>query len=47
MMRKWSDRPACLLPGRFGYHLKRFVKAGDIEGPVTIARGARTNTTAK
>ena len=47
MMRKWSDRPIWRLPGSFGYHLNRFVRAGDIEGPVRIARGARTNTTAK
>jgi len=31
MMRKWIERPICRLPGRFGYHLKRFVSAGDIE----------------
>ena len=47
MTRKWSDRPICRLPGSFGYHLNRFVKAGDIEGPVRIARGAKTNTTPK
>ena len=47
MMRKWSDRPICRLPGSFGYHVNRFVKAGDIEGPVRIASGARMNTTPK
>ena len=47
MTRKWSDRPIWRLPGSFGYHVKRFVKAGDIEGPVRIASGARTNTTPK
>jgi hypothetical protein len=47
MTRKWSERPTCRLPGRLGYHLKRFVSAGDIEGPVRMARGARPNTTAK
>ena len=36
---KWIDRPICRLPGSFGYHLKRFVNAGDIEGPVRIASG--------
>ncbi len=45
--KKWSDRPVCRLPGSFGYHLKRFVKAGDIDGPVRIAKGAMTKTTAK
>ena len=45
MMRKWSDRPIWRLPGSFGYHGNRFVRAGDIDGPVRIARGARTNTT--
>lgn len=29
MMRKWSDRPICRLPGSPGYQGKRFVKAGD------------------
>ena len=47
MMRKWIDRPICRLPGSFGYHVNRAVKAGDIEGPVRIASGARTNTTPK
>ena len=47
MMRKWSDRPICRLPGSFGYHWKRLVRAGDIEGPVTMARGARTKTAVK
>ena len=47
MMRKWIDRPICRLPGSLGYHVNRAVKAGDIDGPVSIARGARTNTTPK
>jgi hypothetical protein len=47
MTRKWSERPTCRLPGSFGYHVKRLVSAGDIEGPVRMARDARTNTTAK
>ena len=47
MTKKWSERPTWRLPGSFGYHLKRFVSAGDIEGPVRIASGTRTNTTAK
>ena len=47
MMRKWIDRPTWRLPGSFGYHANRFVKAGDIDGPVSIASGARTNTTPK
>jgi hypothetical protein len=47
MTRKWSERPTCRLPGSFGYHLKRFVSAGDMEGPVRIARGARMKTTPK
>ena len=47
MMRKWIDRPTWRLPGSFGYHGNRAVKAGDIDGPVSIARGARTNTTPK
>jgi hypothetical protein len=47
MTRKWIDRPTWRLPGSFGYHVNRAVKAGDIEGPVNIARGARRNTTPK
>ena len=47
MVRKWSDRPICRFPGSFGNHRNRLVRAGDIEGPVRIARGARTNTAAK
>jgi hypothetical protein len=47
MMRKWIERPTWRLPGSFGYHVNRAVNAGDIEGPVSIARGARTNTTPK
>ena len=41
MTRKWSERPIWRLPGRFGYHLKRFVSAGDIEGPVRMASGCQ------
>jgi hypothetical protein len=47
MMRKWIERPICRLAGNFGYHLNRLVKAGDIADPVSIARGARTNTAPK
>ena len=41
MMRKWSDRPICRLPGSFGYHVNRAVKAGDIEGPVSDRQGGQ------
>jgi len=41
------DAPTWRLPGSFGYDANRAVKAGDIEGPVKIARGARRNTTPK
>ena len=47
MIKKWIDRPIWRLPGSFGYHPNRAVKAGDIEGPVSIARGANRNTTPK
>jgi hypothetical protein len=44
---KWSDRPICRLPGNLGYHEKRTVSAGDMEGPLRIANGARMKTTPK
>ena len=45
--RKCSERAAWRPPKSFGYHGYRPTTAGDITGPVTIIRGARTKTTKK